>query len=229
MRQKINILAIDTVFEQCSVALLSGDYLVAKKTIKGSRGQTEIILSMIDELFKENSKYSLKNIGLLAFNQGPGAFSSLRIGTAVVQALSFAHDIPCMGVSSLRMLAGRAYTDTYVEPGKTIASCMDARQNEVYFCLYQVNDDFALRQIGEERLLPYGSEVEVDFVTGDGANLIKTNARFIDASPPDAYTVGEFADWEYRRWEIEGVSAEHALPVYLRHNAWKTLAEQGKK
>ncbi|WP_227503074.1 hypothetical protein [Moraxella bovoculi] len=27
----------------------------------------------------------------------------------------------------------------------------------------------------------------------------------------------------------ETVTAENALPVYLRNNAWKTLAEQGKK
>lgn len=217
------ILALDTVFDQCSIALLDNEQLIAENTIHGNRGQTEIILSMLDELLK-NHHITFKEIDLLAFNQGPGAFSGIRINTAVVQALSFAHDLPCVGVSSLRALAG-----TFVQNNDcdyaTVASCIDARQNEVYACFYELQKE-VLTQIGNETLLAYDSKIHADFVIGNGGALIKTNAKHINLNPT-ASDIGKIAYADYL--QNGGVTAENALPVYLRHNAWKTLAEQGKK
>ena len=48
----IKTLALDTVFEQCSVALLENETVIGEITIAGNRGQTETILPMIDELLK---------------------------------------------------------------------------------------------------------------------------------------------------------------------------------
>lgn len=229
MTQKtIKILALDTVFEQCSVALLSNDTLIAENTILGNRGQTEIILSMIDELLTSNNT-KLNEINMLAFNRGPGAFSGIRINTAVVQALSFACDIPCVGISSLKVLAN-AFFDTAFELNQVLedeilASCIDARQNEVYACFYQIKNK-QLIQIDDEKLLPYGSKIKADFSFGNGVAFIETNGRKVDLENPSAYHIGRDAYFEFIK--NGGVSAENALPVYLRHNAWKTLAEQGK-
>ncbi|WP_066804075.1 hypothetical protein [Moraxella oblonga] len=54
----IKTLALDTVFEQCSVAFLNNDELIGETTILGNRGQTETILPMIDELLKTHKKLS---------------------------------------------------------------------------------------------------------------------------------------------------------------------------
>lgn len=224
-------LALDTVFEQCSVSLLKNERLIATHTIEGGRGQTEIILPMIDELLKTHY-IKLSQIDILAFNRGPGAFSGIRINTAVVQALSFAHDIKCVGVSSLLALANTARTQLDLDKKDinnhpVIASCMDARQNEVYACFYQIDDTHQLVQIDDEKLLPYGSKINANFVVGDGAGLICHTGQVIDIVNPDAYDIGCLAYMDYLK--NGGVSASHALPVYLRNNAWKTLAEQGKK
>ncbi|WP_066804081.1 tRNA (adenosine(37)-N6)-threonylcarbamoyltransferase complex dimerization subunit type 1 TsaB [Moraxella oblonga] len=216
-------LALDTVFEQCSVALLDNQTVIGEITIAGNRGQTETILPMIDELLKTHN-ISLKEINLLAFNRGPGAFSGIRINTAVVQALSFAHDLPCVGISSLRALAGTFVQNHDIEHA-TIASCIDARQNEVYACFYQVEKD-VLTQIGDETLLAYDSEIKADFIIGNGGQFIKTNGELMTLNPT-ASDIGKMAYLDYLNHG--GVNAENALPVYLRHNAWKTLAEQGKK
>ena len=52
-----NLMAFDTVFEQCSIALLADGTVIYEQTVAGGRGQTEIILSLVDEaLSQTNSK-----------------------------------------------------------------------------------------------------------------------------------------------------------------------------
>lgn len=218
------LIAFDTVFEQCSVALLDNHKLIAQKTTEGARGQTEIILPMIDELLRANDAH-LDDVDLLAFNRGPGAFSGIRINTAVVQALSFAHDIACVGVSSLQALTNGFCMQNSLMNGTTIASCIDARQNEVYVCFYQIKNSQPI-QVADEQLLPYESQVNADIVIGDGGNFIQTDGTKV-LYRPTAYDIGKIAYAEFLK--NGGTTADNALPVYLRHNAWKTLAEQGKK
>ena len=91
------LMAFDTVFEQCSVAVVQDDTVLYHKSVAGNRGQTEIILGMVDEALMQTG-LSLAQLDCLAFNRGPGAFSGIRINTAVVQALSVASDTPCVGV-----------------------------------------------------------------------------------------------------------------------------------
>lgn len=218
------LLALDTVFEQCSVALLNNNSVIGETTILGNRGQTETILPIIDNLLSQH-QMTLDDVDVLAFNRGPGAFSGIRINTAVVQALSFALDVPCVGVSSLKTLANTFVMQNSISDNAVIASCIDARQNEVYACFYQIEND-KLTQIGDETLLPYDNEIKADFIIGNGGQFIKTDGQLIDLNPT-ACDIGKMAYKEYLN--NGGVSAENALPVYLRHNAWKTLAEQGKK
>ncbi|UXZ05092.1 tRNA (adenosine(37)-N6)-threonylcarbamoyltransferase complex dimerization subunit type 1 TsaB [Moraxella nasicaprae] len=217
------LLALDTVFEQCSVALLNNDGVIGETTILGNRGQTETILPIIDNLLSQH-QMTLDDVDVLAFNRGPGAFSGIRINTAVVQALSFALDLPCVRVSSLKTLANTFVMQNSISDNAVIASCIDARQNEVYACFYQIEND-KLTQIGDEALLPYDNEIKADFIIGNGGQFIKTDGQLIDLNPT-ACDIGKMAYAEYLT--NGGVTAQNALPVYLRHNAWKTLAEQGK-
>ncbi|MFP3366001.1 tRNA (adenosine(37)-N6)-threonylcarbamoyltransferase complex dimerization subunit type 1 TsaB, partial [Pseudoalteromonas sp. SIMBA_148] len=92
------------------------------------------ILPMIDAALSE-AQLGIADIQALIFNRGPGAFSSIRINTAVVQALSVAHDLPCVGVSSLQAIAQCAYQ----KYGLThIYSALDARMQQVYFGEYEL-------------------------------------------------------------------------------------------
>ncbi|MDO4450011.1 MAG: tRNA (adenosine(37)-N6)-threonylcarbamoyltransferase complex dimerization subunit type 1 TsaB [Moraxella sp.] len=218
------IIAFDTVFDQCSIAIITDGEVIYADTLAGGRGQTETILPLLDQAL-HHSGTSLANVHAFAFNRGPGAFSGIRINTAVVQALSFACELPCVGVSSLKTLANAFVVQNAISNNAIIASCIDARQNEVYACFYQIENG-VLTQIGDEQLLAYDSEIQADFIIGNGGAFIKTNGKLIDLNP-SASDIGKIAYFDYLN--NGGVSAENALPVYLRHNAWKTLAEQGKK
>ena len=219
------IIAFDSIFEQCALAILRAETLIYHECVPGARDQTRHILPMLERALQQTG-ICMNEVSAWAFNRGPGAFSGIRINTAVVQALSVVTDAPCVGVSSLAALAfavHEAHGQSW-ETGTKIASVIDARQDEVYLGYFSVCGDCLLPS--EELLVPYGSVISADVVVGDGAALIQTQADVFDLRP-DATHIARLA------LPIclsgQAVSAEQALPVYLRHNAWKTLAEQGKE
>lgn len=224
-------LAMDTVFEQCSIAILDANsQVLSSHAEQGKREQTQHILPMIDAALSE-AKLNLAQIKALVFNRGPGAFSGIRINTAVVQALSVAHDIPCVGVSSLQAIAQCAYQ----RYGLTqVYSALDARMQQVYFGQYALIDHImqpVVQENGEdtERLLDYDSQTAANLpIVGNGAPLLKAHDEQIlhEEVWPDAVVIGQLGIAQFI--QTGGSDAANALPKYLRNQAWKTLKEQGK-
>ncbi|MDN5891812.1 MAG: tRNA (adenosine(37)-N6)-threonylcarbamoyltransferase complex dimerization subunit type 1 TsaB [Psychrobacter sp.] len=232
-------LAMDTVFDQCSVAILDASgHVLSSHTETGKRQQTQQILPMIDTALSE-AQLTLADIQALIFNRGPGAFSGIRINTAVVQALSVAHDIPCVGVSSLQAIAQCAYQNH----GLThVYSALDARMQQVYFGQYEVviaNDEPTPTAIMQpvltndndstEQLLDYDSQTALDIpIVGNGSILLNSQDGQVchEEVWPDATVIGQLGIAQFMT--TGGTDAAHALPKYLRNQAWKTLKEQGK-
>ena len=222
-------LAVDTVFDQCSVAVVDRQLqTLSCHTEPGKREQTQLILPMIDSALKE-AGIKLSDITALIFNRGPGPFSGIRINTAVVQALSVAHDLPCVGVSSLAAIAQATYEQQKTEQ---VYAAFDARMKQVYFAQYQLNPNSQTMSLAEgssEQLLDYEQSTEqVLPIAGNGANLLNYFFFFsvYPETTPNAVTLAKLGIAQYL--QSGGVSAEQALPVYLRNDAWKTLKEQGK-
>jgi len=230
-------LAIDTVFDQCSIAILdSNGQVLSSHTETGKRQQTQQILPMIDAALSE-AQLRLADIQALIFNRGPGAFSGIRINTAVVQALSVAHDLPCVGVSSLQAIAQCAYQKYGLAH---LYSALDARMQQVYFGQYElVTDDqlgYSIMQPvladggdSTEQLLDYDSQTVLNLpIAGNGAPLL-TRYDQQDCHEdvwPDAVVIGQLGIAQFAN--DGGTEASQALPKYLRNQAWKTLKEQGK-
>lgn len=257
----MTILALDSVFEQCSVALLSDDgAVIAVNTLPGSRQQTQQILPMIHAILTEQSCL-LGQLTAIAFNRGPGAFSGIRINTAVAQALAFAHDLSCLPVSSLQALAQKALTQNTITQstitqnalaqnafplsqlwvsGDRCYTAIDARMNQIYvgeFVAQAITDtalqtNIPLLMVANqaEQLIDYGTNTAQDYpIFGDGAAFLakkdnQTIFAYDEFSRPDASVIGQIG--AVMLAQGKAVTAENALPVYLRHNAWKTLAEQ---
>ncbi len=224
-------LAMDTVFDQCSIALLDANgTVISSETQMGKRQQTQQILPMIDAALTE-TQLKLTDIQALIFNRGPGAFSGIRINTAVVQALSVAHDIPCVGTSSLQAIAQSAYEQYSVEQ---VYSALDARMQQVYFGQYTLVEGimqpvFDKQNADTEQLLDYESQTSLNLaIAGNGAALLAlqdAQAIYEDITP-DAAIIGQLGIAQFN--VIGGTDAALALPKYLRNQAWKTLKEQGK-
>ena len=224
-------LAMDTVFDQCSIAILDASgQVLSSHTETGKRQQTQQILPMIEAALSE-AQLKLADIQALIFNRGPGAFSGIRINTAVVQALSVAHDIPCVGISSLQAIAQAAYQQQGLSE---VYSALDARMQQVYFGHYVVIDNIMQpvnHDNGEdtEQLLDYDSQTALEIpIVGNGAGLLTLHdGQIIYADiHPDATVIGQLGMAQFM--VNGGTEAAQALPKYLRNQAWKTLKEQGK-
>ncbi|GAA0808152.1 tRNA (adenosine(37)-N6)-threonylcarbamoyltransferase complex dimerization subunit type 1 TsaB [Psychrobacter piscatorii] len=230
-------LAMDTVFDQCSIAILdSSGQILSSHTETGKRQQTQQILPMIDAALSD-AQLRLADIQALIFNRGPGAFSGIRINTAVVQALSVAHDLPCVGVSSLQAIAQSAYQQYGL---KHLYSALDARMQQVYFGQYKLSVDDQSgqgimqpvlddRSDSTEQLLDYDSKTALNLpITGNGAMLLARHDQQVCHEDvwPDAVIIGQLGVAQFAN--DGGTEAAQALPKYLRNQAWKTLKEQGK-
>jgi len=95
-------------------------------------------LEMVDEVLSESGMTGVE-IDVLAYGEGPGAFTGVRIASGVVQGLALGWDKPVIGVSSLEAMAERVLSEltsleTYANLDE-ISWCalMDARMKEVYF------------------------------------------------------------------------------------------------
>lgn len=222
-------LAIDTVFDQCSVAVVSKELqILSCHTEPGKREQTQLILPMIDAALQE-AGIKLADLTALIFNRGPGPFSGIRINTAVVQALSVAHDLPCVVVSSLRAIAQAAFDKQELQQ---VYVAFDARMKQVYFAQYQLDPTSQVMVLTEdtnEQLLDYDQSTKLTLpIVGNGAELLtaQQDQPLYSDIQPDAAILAKLGVAQYI--QQGGVPAEQALPVYLRNDAWKTLKEQGK-
>ena len=99
----MNILAIDTATEACSVALQFKDTVITRFEICPQQ-HSQRLLPMVDEVLKE-AKVSLGDLDLLAFGRGPGSFTGVRIATGMIQGLALGTGLKVAGVSTLEAMA----------------------------------------------------------------------------------------------------------------------------
>ncbi|MBI4195758.1 MAG: tRNA (adenosine(37)-N6)-threonylcarbamoyltransferase complex dimerization subunit type 1 TsaB [Betaproteobacteria bacterium] len=124
----MKILGLDTSSEYCSVALWREGEVDAREVHAGQK-HSELVLRMVDELLARHGLRALALDGI-AFGEGPGSFTGLRIACGVVQGLAFAAGIPVVGVGTLLAMAEAARAERVV-------CCIDARMHEVYHAAYE--------------------------------------------------------------------------------------------
>ena len=221
----MKLLALETANEQCSVSIVDETQELFFQLDTRAKAQTQTILPMIEQGFSQ-TKLGVENLTAIAFSRGPGSFSGVRINAAVTQALAWSNNVPVVPVSTLQALAQAAYR---IEGLTEVTAILDARMNEVYIASFKLNDQHIMQAVDEEQLLNYeNAQLAVRYpLVGSGATLVdpeQTQYKDLKATAQDiAIVARELA--KQKQW----VDAELALPVYLRDNAWKKIAEQGKK
>lgn len=221
----MKILALDTATEACSAALYCDGEISTQYQI-APRRHAELILTMVDTLLAENA-LTLTQLDALAFGRGPGAFTGVRIATAVVQGLALSAGLPVVPVSTLATLAQGALSES-----QQIACAIDARMAEVYWGLYQADDQHIMRLIGQEHVCsPDAVEIAAAataskhgwFGIGSGWSSYADKLQIRMGKVLSGFRVGDYPSAEamcilavnaYQQGHA--VDAAEALPVYLR-------------
>lgn len=226
----MNILAIETATEACSVALLHGDALIDRSEL-APRRHAELVLPMAEELLAE-AGITRRQLDAIAVGQGPGAFTGVRLAISVAQGLTLALDIPVVPVSSLAALAMQAPND-----GAAILAAIDARRAEVYAGTFTFDAAGLVAPLGLEHVLAASDIIlpvaDAWHVLGTGWRAygeairarLPVAPRWTDGDRyPQARDVARLAAPQLAAGK--GVAPENALPVYLRDKVALTLEEQ---
>lgn len=211
------LLAIDTATEQCSVAVRVNGQTIARLTAT-ARGHAELILPMIQEVMAE-AGVGFADLDAIAFGRGPGAFTGVRLAVGVVQGLAFARNLPVLPISDLAAIAQQAVPR--LSAGSTVLVCMDARMGEVYTGAFAVTEAGLVAALNNEQVCAPEATPLVTAQQGLGAGFIAypvLRERFStlphETALPRASEIALLAEHDFLSGKA--VSAEQALPVYLR-------------
>lgn len=215
----MNILALETATENCSVALLVGNEILQREH-HAPQQHTRLILPFIDALLAA-AGLPKSRLDAVAFGRGPGSFTGIRIALAIAQGIGLGLDIPLLPVSTLAALAMGANADK-------IYAALDARLGEVYCGTFVQDLDQLVSPRSEERVIsPDQAPLPVGpgwYGAGSGwgkygrqlASRLGERLVSMDASVlPQARSTARLAQRDFINQA--GVDPAIASPVYLRN------------
>jgi tRNA threonylcarbamoyladenosine biosynthesis protein TsaB len=176
---------------------------------------------------------SLGDIDLIAFGQGPGAFTGVRAACAAAQGLGYGLGRPVLALPTLEVVARAALSNCAVD-ARWLWVAMDARMGEVYAQCYEINSNQLSTDAGNVVVSPNEfltlSAVQRSntacWLAGNAARVhgaLATLPRWLDAQPtPDA-----LLDTAASRVHLAAPSAQ-AAPLYVRDRVALTTAERAQ-
>jgi tRNA threonylcarbamoyladenosine biosynthesis protein TsaB len=225
----MNLLAIETATECCSVALVAGARTFGRSEL-APRRHAELLLPMCDEVLAE-AGIDRRDLDALAVGRGPGAFTGVRLAISAAQGIALALGIPVVPVSSLAALAMQAPAH-----GADVLAVIDARMGEVYSGLFRRSRE-GVEAIGEETVGPADAlrvrSAGAPSVIGTGWSSYRDAIEKALGSQPrwaDGERYPQAADVARLAAPIAaaggGIAADRVRPLYLRDKVALTLAEQ---
>jgi tRNA threonylcarbamoyladenosine biosynthesis protein TsaB len=183
--------------------------LVAVRAREQEHAHAEGIPVLIDEMMAE-SGWRPGSIDRLAAGIGPGSFTGLRMGLALLIGIAQGLDRPLVGIGSLRAMAAAAP----LERSGLRCPLIDARRDELFVAAYAAD--------GAELLAPLAIArgVLMDYLRQRFAEPLLLLGRVPEVSAYDGYRHEEsdlpHALWVARCAESASLSAEPVRPIYVR-------------
>lgn len=141
----MNILSINTAFADIGISLMKDDKLVANYYSVCKKRSEHLIYSVLDDLLN-NVTLSLNEIDLYVVAQGPGSYTSLRVGMAVTKTFGQVYQTPVVAVNSLELLASMA--EPLSHPFYVLLNCT---RSEIFYARFQLTEA-GLQQIDDIQL-----------------------------------------------------------------------------
>ncbi len=171
------VVAIDSSGKTASVCVMQGTDILFEETLDQGLTHSETLLPLVDKALCACS-LSLADVGKFAVTVGPGSFTGLRIGLALVKGLVLPFNTPVVPVPTLQAIAADVFAYQN-QPEGILVPALDARRNEVYWAAYTLGS--SCKQIVADTAGPVVSipiTVEAPekpfYFAGDGAALCNT-------------------------------------------------------
>ncbi|WP_373521166.1 tRNA (adenosine(37)-N6)-threonylcarbamoyltransferase complex dimerization subunit type 1 TsaB [Aquiflexum sp.] len=212
------ILSIESATSICSVALHQNGFFLGLIELNQENVHAKKLILLIESLFK-NLGFKTKDLDAVAVSSGPGSYTGLRIGVSIAKGLAYAHDIPLIGVDTLRALAHQVIP--ICSDGDFIIPLMDARRMEIYMSILSSKGEIVESSkpliVEDNPFLEYLQNGKVYFL-GDGVEKLKRildhpNAVFSNILN-SSRSMGELAFDKYQKSEFESLA--YFEPNYLK-------------
>lgn len=129
------LLCIDSSTTHASVAVAKDGLLLGIKTNTTQKDHASFLQPAIHTLLDE-LHVTLKQIEAIAVTTGPGSYTGLRVGLASAKGLSFALNIPLIGLHTTQVISAAARNQIQESEGFVFCPMIDARRMEVFTAMY---------------------------------------------------------------------------------------------
>jgi tRNA threonylcarbamoyladenosine biosynthesis protein TsaB len=220
----MNLLALDTSSDACSVAVQIGDEVLERHIVQ-PKEHTNLLISMIRDL-RDEAGITLESLDAIVLGNGPGSFIGMRIAASVAQGLAFGSGLKIVPVSSMAAVAAEVM-DKHSATDVVVAQ--DARMNEVYLGIYRSDADGSPVAEADELIQAIEPITQLTALSTSGfhaagygwkkyPSLLELNraslSQFVDVYYPNAKYLLSLGARAFSNGE--SVEPENLLPAYIR-------------
>lgn len=148
------ILAVDTSGNTASAAVTDGETLLGSRMVYTARSHSQILLPMVKSLLADTG-HTVQEADIFAAANGPGSYTGLRIGISAMQALAFAGEKKCAGISTLEGLAWNCAAWNGI-----ICATLHARQDICYTAVFR-SDGQKITRLTDDAVLKAAETAEM--------------------------------------------------------------------
>ena len=213
------LLGVDTSTQSVGIAIYDGSQILCEESWISRRFHTvELAKAVSENLSRAGLKTS--DLDVLGVAIGPGSFTGLRIGLALIKGLAFTQQLPVIGVPTLDITA-RA-----VPPAeKKLAAVLQAGRGRLAVAYYQVEEGHWVREgeIKNLALEEFANEVDQPCIlTGELSreirDALKEHKFFQPVEPTLALRNPKYlAELAWERWSVGDVDDVLSLKPYYLH------------
>jgi len=213
------LLAVDTSTAQVGLALYDGAQVIGEYAWRSSQRHTVELAPAIAELLTRCG-LTMEDVRALGVALGPGSFTSLRVGLALVKGIALSRHIPLIGIPTLDILA--VAQPAYKLP---LAVAIQAGRGRFAVGWYKSSKNgwqakgparvVTVEALADEVKSP--SVVCGEFTSEDRQKLMEKNDNIRLASPAQSVRrPAILAELAWARWQAGEVDDEASLaPIYL--------------
>lgn len=135
MNDEVLLLAIETSGSIPGVALAKGAEIVSARYLPAGRCHGEQLIDCVRRALAD-AEVGPDDLQALAVVRGPGSFTGVRVGLALVRGLALVDQLPVVALDSLELVALASAS----KPARRIYTLVDAGRDKVYVASFETTE-----------------------------------------------------------------------------------------